>query len=130
MIWGALPMWIPETREIRSIGGTADVSNCSGLGADPEAPLGRLGGEAVTGGTITGAAGGVLETVFGDGLGVGTGVGEAVGRGVAVGVGVGGTGVVTVSTALPLDAAKFPSPAYAALMVCLPTVSDETVSEA
>ena len=50
--------------------------------------------------------------------------------GYAVREGVGGTGVVTVSTALPLDAAKFPSPAYAALMVCLPTVSDETVSEA
>ena len=38
--------------------------------------------------------------------------------------------MVTVSTALPVEAEKLPSPAYAAVMVCLPTASDETVSEA
>ena len=50
MIWGPFPMRMPETSEMRSIGGTADVSNRVGFTApEAETPLGRLGGVAVTG---------------------------------------------------------------------------------
>jgi len=93
MIWGPFPMWMPETREMRSIGGTAEVSSWSGFTApEPAAPLGRLGGGGVTGVTITGAGAGELLVPFGDGVAVGVadapGLGVGVGCGVEVGCGV------------------------------------------
>ena len=114
-------MWIPETREMRSIGGTAEVSNWSGFTApEPETPLGRLGGVVVAGGTIT-AAGADVVVPFGagvavgvaPGLGVDVGSGVEVGFGVAVGcgVGVGDPFAVTVSVTEPDAAAKLSSPA-------------------
>jgi hypothetical protein len=120
-------MWMPETREMRSIGGTAEVSNWSGFAAPaPETPLGRLGGVVVAGGTITAAGAGEVVVPFGDGVAVGVadaagvapGLGVDVGSGVEVGcavgvgfgVGVGDPDAVTVSVVEPDEAAKFSSP--------------------
>ena len=98
MIWGPFPMRMPETSEMRSIGGTADVSKRVGFTApEAETPLGRLGGVAVTGATITAAGAREVAVLFGDGVAVGVadaagvapGLGVDVGSGVEVGCAVG-----------------------------------------
>jgi hypothetical protein len=76
---------------MRSIGGTAEVSNWSGFTApEPETPLGRLGGVVVAGGTITAAGAGDVVVPFGNGVAVGVapGLGVEVGCAVAPGLGV------------------------------------------
>lgn len=116
MIWGAFPMWIPDTSEMASIGGTSEVSNWSGLvGAEPETPLGRLGGDAVTGGTITGAAAPVERAVAGEGgveapPGLLDPPGLGVPVGAAVGVAVGVAPPPTLCAELPEELEKLASP--------------------
>src|ERR1035441_2919194 len=113
---------MPETREIRSIGGTAEVSSsvgCSGvLGGNP---LGRLGSTAAA---ATSAADGVGAVAWAGG-GVGAGVGAAVGLGVGLGVGAGvGEVTVWVTPWVLAEPTKLPSPSYVAVIVWVPTARD------